>query len=93
MYIFLSVANALFFFFTKLNCVQKDVVIKYVKRVRHPRCYKSEAREAVRLEIGWATIGNYEDYGIYAMRHMMGIIEDRWDVLSRCSLKWFNLLA
>ncbi|MFS7907696.1 hypothetical protein Hanom_Chr01g00074361 [Helianthus anomalus] len=51
-----------------------------MKRVRHPRCYEIEARELDRLEIGWATIGNYADCGIYAMRHMMGIIEDRWDI-------------
>ncbi|MFS8006951.1 hypothetical protein Hanom_Chr14g01255251 [Helianthus anomalus] len=25
-------------------------------------------------------IGNYEDCGIYGMRYMMGIIEDRWYV-------------
>ncbi|KAM0071381.1 hypothetical protein Hdeb2414_s0001g00024481 [Helianthus debilis subsp. tardiflorus] len=63
--------------------VQKDVVVKYLKRVRHPRYYDIAARHPVRLEIGWATIGNYEDCGIYTMRHMetwIGIIEDRWQV-------------
>ncbi|MFS7903366.1 hypothetical protein Hanom_Chr01g00023211 [Helianthus anomalus] len=66
-----------------MSCVQKDVVVKYLKHVRHPRCNGIAARQPVRLEISWATIGNYEDCGIYAMRHMetwMGITEDRWDV-------------
>ncbi|MFS7942735.1 hypothetical protein Hanom_Chr06g00491891 [Helianthus anomalus] len=60
-----------------------DVVVKYLKRVRHPRCYDIAARHPVRLEIGWATIGNYEEREIYTMQQMetwMGIIEDRWEV-------------
>ncbi|MFS7964881.1 hypothetical protein Hanom_Chr08g00755581 [Helianthus anomalus] len=64
-------------------CVQKDVVVKYLKRVRHIRCHEIRARDPVRLDIGWATIGNHEDWGIYTMRHMETwtvIIEDRWDV-------------
>ncbi|MFS7959889.1 putative papain-like cysteine peptidase superfamily [Helianthus anomalus] len=63
--------------------VKKDVVVKFLKRVRHPQCYEIGACDLVRLEICWATIGNCEDCGIYAMRHMetwMGINEDRWDV-------------
>ncbi|MFS7937382.1 hypothetical protein Hanom_Chr05g00426891 [Helianthus anomalus] len=61
----------------------KDIVVKFLKHVRHPRCYEIGACGPVCLEIGWATIGNCEDCGIYAMRHMetwMGINEDRWDV-------------
>ncbi|KAJ0933732.1 putative papain-like cysteine peptidase superfamily [Helianthus annuus] len=71
------------FFLKSTPMKVKDVVVKYLKRVRHPRCYDIAARHLVRLEIGWATIGNNEDYGIYTMRHMetwMGIIEDRWEV-------------
>ncbi|MFS8009024.1 hypothetical protein Hanom_Chr14g01279711 [Helianthus anomalus] len=68
------------FFLKSTPLKMKDVVVKYLKRVRHPRCYDISARHPVRLEFGWTTIGNYEECGIYAMRHMgtsMRIIEDR----------------
>ncbi|MFS7933360.1 hypothetical protein Hanom_Chr04g00378811 [Helianthus anomalus] len=71
------------FFLKSTPMKVKDVAVKYLKRVRHPRCYDIAARHPVRLEIGCATIVNYEDCGIYTMRHMetwMVIIEDRWEV-------------
>ncbi|MFS7936498.1 putative papain-like cysteine peptidase superfamily [Helianthus anomalus] len=60
----------------------KDVFIKYLKSVHHPKCLEFEPVKPKRLEIEWATIGNSIDNGVFAMRHMetwFGETDLKWD--------------
>ncbi|KAJ0678365.1 putative papain-like cysteine peptidase superfamily [Helianthus annuus] len=60
----------------------KDVFIKYLRSVRHPKCLEFEPVIPKRLEIEWATIGNSVDCGVFAMRHMetwFGETDLKWD--------------
>ncbi|KAJ0489482.1 putative papain-like cysteine peptidase superfamily [Helianthus annuus] len=59
----------------------KDVFIKYLRYVRHPKCLEFEPVIPKRLEIEWATVGNSVDCGVFAMRHM-----ETW--FGETNLKW-----
>jgi len=56
--------------------------VKYLKKVEHPKWTEVEKLEPTRLNIDWATTGNYKDCGVFLMRHMetwMGVTKDKWD--------------
>ncbi|MFS7908118.1 putative papain-like cysteine peptidase superfamily [Helianthus anomalus] len=60
----------------------KDVFVKYLRSVRHPKCLEFEQVIPKRLEIEWATVGNSVDCGVFAMRHMetwFGETDLKWD--------------
>ncbi|MFS7969185.1 hypothetical protein Hanom_Chr09g00806181 [Helianthus anomalus] len=48
----------------------KDVFVKYLRSVHHPKCLEFELVIPKRLEIEWATVGNSVDCGVFAMRRM-----------------------
>ncbi|KAJ0591743.1 putative Ulp1 protease family catalytic domain, papain-like cysteine peptidase superfamily [Helianthus annuus] len=48
----------------------KDVFVKYLRSIRHPKCLEFEPVIPKRLEIEWATVRNSVDCGVFAMRHM-----------------------
>ncbi|MFS8026599.1 putative Ulp1 protease family catalytic domain, papain-like cysteine peptidase superfamily [Helianthus anomalus] len=60
----------------------KDVFVKYLRSIRHPKSLEFDRVIPRRVEIEWATIGNSVDCGVFAMRHMetwFGETGEKWD--------------
>ncbi|MFS7897524.1 hypothetical protein Hanom_Chr04g00293581 [Helianthus anomalus] len=56
-----------------------DVIVTYLRRVGHSRHLELEGIQTYRMDIARETIGNYVNYGIFAMHHIetwMGIIKE-----------------
>ncbi|MFS7962211.1 hypothetical protein Hanom_Chr08g00724021 [Helianthus anomalus] len=60
----------------------KDVFMKYLKLVNHPKFLCFEAIILKILDFEWATVENSIDCGVFVMCHMetwFGVIDDKWD--------------
>ncbi|MFS7902384.1 hypothetical protein Hanom_Chr01g00010651 [Helianthus anomalus] len=62
--------------------MHKDVFVKYLRTISHPKSSEFDRVIPRRLEIEWATIGNSVDCGVFAMRHTetwFGETDVKWD--------------
>ncbi|KAI3815409.1 hypothetical protein L1987_15076 [Smallanthus sonchifolius] len=60
----------------------KHVFVQYLRMWGNGKAEKIKASKINRLKLGWKTMGNIKDYGIFAMRHMemfMGINDKVFD--------------
>ncbi|MFS7914440.1 putative papain-like cysteine peptidase superfamily [Helianthus anomalus] len=67
---------------TVIDNMVKDVCMKYLKLVNHPKFLSFKAAIPKRLDFEWPTVGNSVDCGVFVMRHMetwFGVTDKKWD--------------
>ncbi|MFS7969182.1 putative papain-like cysteine peptidase superfamily [Helianthus anomalus] len=57
-------------FLKKTTPFKRDVFVKFLRSVHHPKCLEFEPVIPKSLEIEWATVGNSVDCGVFAKRRM-----------------------